>query len=84
MEAATDTKPFEAEPKQKPVKRPAKPRNDTHTVTRGIAYLDATGDQIRVRAGGRIDATKLPAKLVTEYAERGDIIKIDNPTGKAE
>jgi len=75
MASTTDkpaTKPAEAEPKQRPVKRPSKP---AYYVPRGIAWLD--GDEtIRARAGAKLDEGVGPAELIPDYLKRGDLVAI--------
>lgn len=65
--------PTEAEPKQRPVKRPAKP---AYHVPRGVAFDDANGDPVRYRAGSTIDEGVLPESLANDYLKRGDIVAI--------
>lgn len=69
------TKRDDDNPKPKPVKRPAKPKAKW-LVPRGIAWQDGKV-QVRVEAGATLEAGILPAKLETEYADRGDIVSID-------
>ncbi len=65
-------KPAEAEPKQRPVKRPAKP---AYHVPRGIAWLDG-GVTIRALAGAELEDGVIPADLIHAYLKRGDIVAI--------
>jgi hypothetical protein len=72
---ADDTaKPAEAEPKQRPVKRPAKP---AYHVPRGIAWLEGK-TTIRVKAGADLESGIIPAALIPDYLERGDIVELAN------
>lgn len=81
MAKTTDKPPAESEPKQRPVKRPAKPRM-AYEIPRGIAFDGGDGVQIRVRAGAKVEHGIIPDALIDEYLERGDIIALDNTTTK--
>lgn len=67
--------PAKAEPKQRPVKRPPRPK---FYVPRGIAWIDQDDATvtIRVKAGGEVEDGVIPAELVAEYLERGDIVPL--------
>lgn len=65
----------EPNPKPKPVKRPAKPRADW-IVPRGVAWLDDSGELVRHGAMTELAAGDIPAELVDDYADRGDIIRL--------
>ena len=62
-------------PKPKPVKRPSKPRAEW-VVTRGIAWTGSDGELVRHRAMTELAADVIPAELVDDYADRGDIIRL--------
>lgn len=70
---ADDTaNPAEAEPKQRPVKRPSKP---SYHVPRGIAWLDGE-DTIRIKGGTDVDEGVIPADLIPDYLKRNDIVAL--------
>ncbi len=62
-------------PKPKPVKRPAKPRN-AWLVPRGIAWAELDGREVRHGALTELPDGIIPDHLIAEYAERGDIIRL--------
>ncbi len=70
-------KPAEAEPKQRPVKRPPKP---AYHVPLGIAWLDPDDEKvtIRVMAGIDVDEGIIPDALIPDYLKRGAIVPLTN------
>lgn len=71
--AKTIDKPAEAEPKQRPVKRPPRP---AYHVPRGVAFTDTSGEPRRYRAGSTIDEGILPGTIARDYLKRGDIVEL--------
>lgn len=80
MSKATD-KEQDQESKQRPVKRPAKPRGERFFVPRGVAWTH-NKTTVRYLAGSEIvNDNTLTEKLKNEYLERGDIVAIDHKKG---
>lgn len=68
-------KPAEAEPKQRPDKRPSRP---AYSVPRGVSFLDKHGDLVRYRAGSTIDHGIVPKDVADDYLKRGDLVALND------
>jgi len=73
MSTKKDETPPKIDPKQKPVKRPAKPRL---RVLRSIAYINNENELIRVKAGSLIDEATIPDDALNDYKTRQDVERV--------